>query len=56
MKTKRIYWTDDMIRDVALKYESRAKFFKANNAAYYAAQRRGILNDACEHMKAHTLY
>ena len=44
-------WTDEMLRDEALKYETRGEFAKASRNAYYRAQRRGILDDICEHMR-----
>ena len=43
-------WTDDLIREEALKYNMRKKFKKNCNGAYDAARRLGILDEICQHM------
>ena len=45
-----IKWTYDILREEALKYDTRSKFKSSKNSAYQAAQSRGILNEICEHM------
>jgi hypothetical protein len=52
--TKKItYWTDEMLRDEALKYDTKNKFAKGSNNAYNAAKRRGddFFNSIISHMK-----
>lgn len=51
--TKKItYWTDEMLRDEALKYNTKTKFARGSNA-YGAAKRRGddFFNSITSHMK-----
>lgn len=48
---KRIKWTDEMIREAALVFNTRSAFCKGNNKAYNAARGRGILDEVCQHMK-----
>ncbi len=43
-------WTDEELREVALKYGSRAAFLEKNPAAYQAAYKRWILDEICVHM------
>lgn len=43
-------WTEELLIDEALKYQSRSEFRNLSRNAYAAAQRRGILQDICEHM------
>jgi predicted GIY-YIG superfamily endonuclease len=45
-------WTEDKIRNAALKYDARLKFFKGNPRAYDAAKRKGedFFNDVTSHM------
>lgn len=47
---KLINWDEKMIRKEALKYNTRNDFKKGSNA-YRSAQRKGILDDVCSHMK-----
>ena len=49
---KRIKWTDDMLAEEALRYETRGAFQKGSKSAYNAAQRRGLLGAVCGHMEA----
>lgn len=44
-------WTDKKIFDEAKKYDCRQDFHKFANGAYGAARRKGILDQACEHME-----
>ena len=44
-------WTDEELRQEALKYEYRADFMKYGSKAYYVAARRSMLDDICKHMK-----
>lgn len=44
------YWTDDRLREEALKYKSRFDFVNGSEAAYHYAKRKQILDWCCEHM------
>lgn len=48
MKSK---WTLEKLQEEASKYESRTKFAAGSNAAYQRANRMGILDKVCQHMK-----
>ena len=48
MKSK---WTLEILKQEALKYESRGEFQSKNRGCYRAACRRGILDQICIHMK-----
>lgn len=50
MDAIRTYWSEQMIRDAALKFEIRADFKKSFPSAYSAARRLKILDDVCSHM------
>lgn len=52
MSRKITYWTDEMLRDEALKYDTKNKFSKGSNKAYNAAKRRGdeFFNSITSHM------
>lgn len=43
-----VKWTDKLLHKEALKYNTRKEFRKTT--AYYAARRRGIVDDICKHM------
>ena len=43
-------WTEEMIKEEALKYETRGAFQKGSQSAYQAAHSRGIIDSVCEHM------
>lgn len=45
-----IKWTDELLREEALKYDTRNSFSKNNRSAYYTSIKRGILDDICSHM------
>lgn len=47
-KTK---WTEDRIREDALKYETRTAWGRQSGRAYHAAKERGILENVTVHMK-----
>lgn len=49
--TKRIKWTDEMLFEAALEFDTRWAFQKGNNKAYQAASYRGLLDRVCNHMK-----
>jgi predicted GIY-YIG superfamily endonuclease len=53
MSKKITYWTDEMLRDEALKYDTKNKFAKGSNKAYNAAKRRGeeFFNSITSHMQ-----
>ena len=51
MELRRIKWTDEMLREEALKYDSRTEFSKANRSAYSIAAKRGIIDALCQHME-----
>lgn len=44
-------WTDDALKNEALKYKSRSEFSKKSGSAYVAAHNKGIINDICGHME-----
>lgn len=46
----RFKWTNEMLIEEALKYDTRKKFEKGNNKAYQASYKKGILDDICSHM------
>jgi predicted GIY-YIG superfamily endonuclease len=43
-------WTDELLREEALKYDKRIDFQKGNASAYNTSIKRGILNEICSHM------
>ena len=47
---KQSKWTDEKLREEALKYNSRAEFRNASSSAYQTALRRGIIDEVCQHM------
>jgi len=51
MYRKKFQWTPEMIKNVSAKYQTRTAFAQGDKAAYAAAQRQGILDDVCTHMK-----
>jgi superfamily II DNA or RNA helicase len=51
-----INWTDEMLQEQALKYQTRKEFEKGSYNAYRAAESRGLLNSICNHMKYSRLY
>ena len=51
MITQRVIWHDDMLKEEALKYITRSSFQKGSYGAYQTANKRGLLNDICSHMK-----
>jgi hypothetical protein len=50
MAGKRISWVRDLIINVARNYYTRQEFKESEPAAYSAARRYGVLEEACEHM------
>ena len=52
MKTKNIDWTDDMLRDDAMKYKTKPEFMKNSPKAYQTAMNRGddFWNKITSHM------
>jgi len=50
------YWTVERVRDAALKFESRTEFHEKESSAYNKAQRLGILDDVCSHMKIRLMH
>ena len=51
MSSKFIKWTPDILREEALKHNTRGSFLKNGKGAYMASKRRGILDEICTHMK-----
>ncbi len=51
MRKKRQKWTDEMLRDEALKYKTRGAFRNESRSAYDTARRRGIIDSVCSHME-----
>lgn len=47
----RIKWTDEMLFEAAVGFNTRWEFQKGNNKAYQAAIYRGLLDRVCNHMK-----
>ena len=43
-------WTEEMLQEVALKFQTRRRFWVANCSAYSTAKNRGILDKICSHM------
>jgi len=58
MTKKIIYWSDDMLRDEALKYNTKQDFRDNNEKAYNTAKRRGedFYNQITSHMKPQKTY
>jgi hypothetical protein len=48
--TNRITWTDELIKQEALKYNHRIHFIKKSGSAYNAAKKKQILKEVCSHM------
>lgn len=48
---KQVKYSTDNIRNEALKYDTRTKFAHGSKRHYAAAQRRGIIDEVCAHMK-----
>lgn len=46
-RLRRPKYTPEELRQIAAQYESRTEFQHADNAAYMAAWRRGIIDDIC---------
>jgi hypothetical protein len=44
-------WTYELLKEEALKYETRSSFVKNNKSAYYTSIKRGILDEICDHMR-----
>ena len=45
------YWTKEACADVARQYELRSDFKKADGSAYLIANRKGWLDEICDHMR-----
>lgn len=45
-----LHWTKERCSQEALKYTARSDFARTATGAYYAAQRKGWLDDVCRHM------
>lgn len=45
------FWTDEELREEALKYDTRYEFQMQSPNANRVAHRRGIIDDICSHMK-----
>jgi predicted GIY-YIG superfamily endonuclease len=43
-------WTEEKVREEALKYTTRISFQKGSGGAYNTSRRKGILDDICSHM------
>ena len=50
-KLRNIKWTNGILSQEALKYDSRVDFLTYSPSAYSICSKRGILNDVCSHMK-----
>ena len=46
-------WTEQLLRDMALKYKSRSEFKYDNSSAYRWAMEKGLLDSICSHMERH---
>lgn len=51
MGTSRINWTPDKAIAIAKQYSTRIEFSRNDFAAYQAARRLGVLEQACSHMQ-----
>jgi len=49
---RKLKWTEEKLKEEALKYDTRIEFQKGSYGAYSAAQRRGLLEEVCFHMEA----
>ena len=49
-------WTKEMIKEEALKYNTKEEFRKNSNVAYTNASRLNILPEICFHMKGKTYW
>jgi len=43
-------WTYEMLRDEALKYDTRLEFYKGSKGAYLCVYKRDLLDELCAHM------
>ncbi len=43
-------WSDENIKEEALKYNRRSDFYRGSKGAYNFAWKKGILDDICSHM------
>ena len=50
LKKHKNYWTYDMVKQEAEKYNTRTEFDKGNTSAYQAAQKNNWLDDVTKHM------
>lgn len=48
------YWTEERVKDEAMKHKYRSDFLSKARGAYGAAKKYGILNEVCKHMKMKT--
>jgi predicted GIY-YIG superfamily endonuclease len=46
----RTRWTDELLKEEALKYNAKNEFLKGNVNAYMYSSRKGILDEICSHM------
>ena len=46
----RLKWTDELLRQEALKYTTKKDFLKNSESAYKTAKRRGIFDEITQHM------
>lgn len=44
------YWTEELCKEEAKKYNTRGEWKKQSNSAYKAAKKLGIYDECCEHM------
>ena len=47
------YWNKEKCQEIALKFESRSKFYDKYAGAYNSAVKLGILDEICSHMKVY---
>jgi hypothetical protein len=47
---KRTIWTEQKIKNEAMKHKQKTDFAQKSGSAYFAARKLGILNEVCSHM------
>jgi len=52
---RKLKWTEEKLKEEALKYDTRGEFSKGSESAYSAARKKGLLDDICGHMEGRKL-
>ncbi|QNJ54922.1 hypothetical protein vBValMR10Z_382 [Vibrio phage vB_ValM_R10Z] len=48
------FWTLERLKEDALKYKTRSEWQKKSSSAYSSAQKKGLIDECCSHMKTPT--